>query len=54
LCGTIPRTARSISIRMASAARPAFSDLLAADVPGKAHVTFLFLFFSGEPDFFRV
>ena len=39
---------------MASAACPDILRFVAADVPGKTHVTFLFLFFSGEPDFFRV
>src|SRR5438105_14575035 len=40
--------------RMASAACPDILRFVAADVPGKTHVTFLFLFFSGEWDFFRV
>ena len=39
---------------MASASCPGIFRFVAADVSGKAHVTFLFLFFPGEPDFFRV
>ena len=39
---------------MASAARPGTLRFVSADVTGKAHITFLFFFLSGEPDFFRV
>src|SRR4029453_10070308 len=40
--------------RMASAAGPDTLGLVAADVTGKTHITFLFFLLSGEPDFFRV
>src|SRR4030095_16239396 len=39
---------------MASAARPNALGFMSADVTGKTHITFLFFFLSGEPDFFRV
>src|SRR6478609_7963426 len=39
---------------MSSAARPDTLSFVSADVTGKTHITFLFFFFSGEPDFFRV
>src|SRR6266496_6483276 len=39
---------------MASAARPDTLRFVSADVTGKARITFLFFFLSGEPDFFRV
>jgi hypothetical protein len=39
---------------MASASRPGTLSFVSADVTGKAHVTFLFFFLSGEPDSFRV
>ncbi len=39
---------------MASAARPDTLRFVSADVTGKTHITFLFFFLSGEPDFFRV
>ena len=40
--------------RMASASRPGALSFVSADVTGKAHITFLFFFLSGESDFFRV
>src|SRR5882672_12938751 len=39
---------------MASAACPGTLRFVTADVTGKAHITFLFFFFPGESDFFRV
>src|SRR6476660_6631413 len=39
---------------MASAARPGILIFMSADVTGKAHITFLFFFLPGKPDFFRV
>jgi hypothetical protein len=40
--------------RMARAAGPNIFRFVSADVTGKTHITFLFFFLSGEPDFFRV
>jgi prolyl-tRNA synthetase len=39
---------------MTSPARPDIFRFMSADVAGKTHVTFLFLFLSGKPDFFCV
>ena len=39
---------------MASASRPGTLRFVSADVTGKAHISFLFFFLSGEPDSFRV
>src|SRR5215475_12671895 len=39
---------------MASTACPDIFGFVAADVARKAHVSFLFLFFSSEPNFLRV
>src|SRR6476661_10442387 len=39
---------------MASTSRPGTLSFVSADVTGKTHITFLFFFLSGEPDFFRV
>src|SRR5215204_1390618 len=39
---------------MASAARSDTLRFVSADITGKTHITFLFFFLAGEPDFFRV
>src|SRR6266540_632953 len=39
---------------MASAACPGTLRFVSADVTGKAHITFLFILLSSEPDFFRI
>src|SRR6516162_5340938 len=41
-------------LRMTSPARPDIFRFMSADVTGKTHVTFLFLFLSAKPDFFCV
>src|SRR3954466_10282476 len=39
---------------MTSTACPGALSFVSANVPGKTHITFLFFFLSGKPDFFRV
>src|SRR4029434_1681705 len=39
---------------MTRAARPDTLRFVSADITGKTHITFLFFFLSGEPDFFRI